>query len=250
MRRAAFGGRGRAERREHPVQTRPGQDRDDVTLWTRRRRCPTASRSGRSPRSSHRISDTCTDDVERIVALWCEIDALEPFAFVAVTRTRSVLPTSSESVLYVSLVASVIARQSAPGASQRSHWYANVICAAPFQVPLLAVSALPWITEPVIDGRVVATGAFAEVALITAVAPESRLFVPDEFVPVTQDPEPVTEVIRGQHEALALGGLVDVRARGAGRGTAHPLVPERHRGRCPSSHLCGRSGPCPRPASR
>ena len=95
------------------------------------------------------------------------------------------LPTSSESVLYVSLVASVIARQSAPAASQRSHWYANVICAAPFQVPLLAVSVVPWITEPVIDGRVVATGAFARLALITAVAPESRLFVPDEFVPVT-----------------------------------------------------------------
>ena len=109
-------------------------------------------------------NDACTDDVERIVALWCEIDALEPLVFVAVTRTRTVFPTSSESVLYVWLAASVIVRQSAPVASQRSHWYAYVICAAPFQAPLVAVSALPWITEPVIDGRVVATGAFAGVA--------------------------------------------------------------------------------------
>jgi hypothetical protein len=130
------------------------------------------------------FSETCTDD-ERIAALWCEIDAAKPFAFVAVTTTRSVLPTSSEVGEYVSLFASVMLWQRAPVASQRTHWYAYVIGAAPFHVPLLAVSALPSIAEPVIAGRAVLTGAFVAAALMTAVSGELWLFVPAEFVAVT-----------------------------------------------------------------
>src|SRR5438128_826368 len=46
-------------------------------------------------------SVTCTDEAARTAAVWCEIDEPEPDEFVAVTTTRSVLPTSSEVGVYV-----------------------------------------------------------------------------------------------------------------------------------------------------
>ena len=121
-----------------------------------------------------------------------------PFAFVAATMTRSVLPTSSDAVEYVWLVASVMSRQPAPVASQRCHWYVNEVGVAPFQVPLLAVSVFPSSEEPVIDGRVVATGAFVAAARITAVAADARVFVPAEFVAVTvtRSRWPTSSVVR------------------------------------------------------
>ncbi len=45
-----------------------------------------------------------------------------PFAFVAVTTTRSVWPTSAEPTVYRKLFAPAIDPQLPPAVSQRSHW--------------------------------------------------------------------------------------------------------------------------------
>jgi len=48
----------------------------------------------------------------------------EPAVFVAVTATRSALPTSVVPSTYVAAVAPAIVAQFAPALSQRRHWYA------------------------------------------------------------------------------------------------------------------------------
>ena len=48
--------------------------------------------------------------------------AVAPAAFVAVTTTRTVAPTSAAVSAYVALVAPAMSVQVAPVASQRRHW--------------------------------------------------------------------------------------------------------------------------------
>jgi hypothetical protein len=68
-----------------------------------------------------------------------EVADVPPSAFVAVTRARIVLPTSTPLRVYVRLVAPLIAEQPLPLGLQRSHWYVKFV-PAPVQVPLLVVS--------------------------------------------------------------------------------------------------------------
>ena len=80
-----------------------------------------------------------------------------PSGFVAVTRVRSVEPTSA--LVSVS-VAAVPARstQVTPSASQRCQRRAVVIGAVPVQLPSVAVSTRPSIGVPLIDGSTVFWG--------------------------------------------------------------------------------------------
>ena len=76
----------------------------------------------------------------------------EPAAFFAVTRTRSVLPTSAEPSLYVFAVAPITFAQLAPALSQRRHWYENDIGWKPVQTPVLATTCCSTLNFPEITG--------------------------------------------------------------------------------------------------
>jgi hypothetical protein len=83
-----------------------------------------------------------------------------PFAFVAVTRTRSALPTSAVCGAYVAAVAPVIAVQEvAAVVVQRCHWEVVAIGALPVHVPVLAVSVPPTVPLPLSAGFTVFAGA-------------------------------------------------------------------------------------------
>ena len=58
-----------------------------------------------------------------------------PSLFLAVTRMRTVLPTSGFFSVYVCLVAPPMFAQLFPCSSQRRHWYLNVIGCVPVHVP-------------------------------------------------------------------------------------------------------------------
>src|SRR6476659_8981645 len=66
--------------------------------------------------------------------LGTDVDDAEPSAFLAVTRTRIVLPTSTVLRTYVLSVAPLIDEQLPPFESQRRHWYAKVISVEPSSV--------------------------------------------------------------------------------------------------------------------
>ena len=55
------------------------------------------------------------------------------------------------------LVSPAIELHELPFASQRSHWYVNVIVAAPVHVPLCNERP-PWVASPLITGSAVLTG--------------------------------------------------------------------------------------------
>ena len=88
-----------------------------------------------------------------------DADALEaePAALEAVTSTRSVVPESDSSTLYVESVAPSTSLQLDP--LQRCHWYANEIGGDPRHVPGIAVSVPEGFGLPVIAGRTVLEGA-------------------------------------------------------------------------------------------
>src|SRR4051794_41405429 len=81
-----------------------------------------------------------------------------PPAFVAVTTTRTVLPTSTGTRSYVAAVAPVMSAQLAPAASQRCHWCAKEIAGVPVHVPSPAVSVCVSVVVPVTDGAAVFAG--------------------------------------------------------------------------------------------
>jgi hypothetical protein len=58
----------------------------------------------------------------RTIAVGTDIALVDPSAFVAVTRTRSVLPTSFDATVYSRLPASEICEQLPPVFEQRNHW--------------------------------------------------------------------------------------------------------------------------------
>src|SRR4051794_18131877 len=80
-----------------------------------------------------------------------------PERFVAVTTTRSVLPTSAERTPYDFAVASGTDTQAAPCASQRCHWYENERT-PPVQVPVVASSSSPTFGVPEMPGAAVLVG--------------------------------------------------------------------------------------------
>ena len=115
-------------------------------------------------------------------AVCADVTAFEPLVFVAVTLTRSVLPASAVTSVYVLWVAVVMSAHAAPVASQRDQRYANVI-PLPVHVPGFAVSASPTTVGP--DDRrrcrVRRTGLRRD----AAVALEVAVVWPSAFVAVT-----------------------------------------------------------------
>jgi hypothetical protein len=91
------------------------------------------------------------------IALAFEVDAAEPSAFVAVTRTRRRMPTSACRMTYVRPNACEIPVQLTPLTppplvSQRSQRYVNLKGAVPVQGALAAVTRRPSIAFPTIRG--------------------------------------------------------------------------------------------------
>jgi hypothetical protein len=77
-----------------------------------------------------------------ITAVGFEVEVLLPAEFDAVTRKRTVLPTSADVSVYVPLFAPLIPAQKPPLLSQRIQTTSNLV--GPFdQVPLLPVSVEP-----------------------------------------------------------------------------------------------------------
>jgi hypothetical protein len=108
----------------------------------------------------------------------------EPKLFRAVTRTRILRPTSAAVSLNCALVALAIEAKVLPWAVfERSHWYVNVIGAAPVQVPVLAAIVEPSTIEPDTAGALVFTGALP---WTTPVALDATVVEPEEFVAVTR----------------------------------------------------------------
>lgn len=69
---------------------------------------------------------------------------LEPTEFVAVTTTRMREPKSSSEMVYVFPVAPAMSEQrTVLRASQRRHWYANVMGSAPDHVPSSVFNVFP-----------------------------------------------------------------------------------------------------------
>jgi hypothetical protein len=108
---------------------------------------------------------------------------VDPAAFRAVTLTRILRPTSAAASLYSALVAPEIGANVVPGELERCHWYANVIGAAPVQVPAVAVSVAPSTIDPDTAGALVFAGALPPTTLV---ALDATVVEPDEFVAVTR----------------------------------------------------------------
>jgi hypothetical protein len=107
----------------------------------------------------------------------------EPPVFVAVTRTRSVWPTSAEvTVLLFAVAPGILAHPPSP-ARHRSHWYRKLIGSAPLHSPGETVSTLPSRAVPEIVGGDVFTGALAPTT--TCVRSETAEPEPAEFLAVT-----------------------------------------------------------------
>ena len=124
--------------------------------------------------------------------LCADVTEFGPVASVAVTLTRSVLPASAVTRVYVLCVADVMSVHAAPAASHRDQRYANVI-PVPVYVPGLAVSASPTTVDPEIVGGAVfggPTGAVtAAVAFETAGAPTPSAF---DAVTLTRSRKPTS----------------------------------------------------------
>jgi hypothetical protein len=117
-----------------------------------------------------------------MTAVGTEVAFVEPSRLVAVTRTRSVLPTSTPLSVYVLLVAPLIAEQLPPLRSQRRHEKANVIGCGPVHLPSLAVSVCSCCGVPaIVGGDSLLGGAWATAAPLSAsaaVAASTSMAVP------------------------------------------------------------------------
>jgi len=110
-----------------------------------------------------------------------------PRLFLAVTRTRSVVPSSADVSLYVFSVAPLMVAQLPPVRSQRRQTYVNAIGCAPTQTPAFAVSVCPTCGVPEIVGGLVFRGAPAAwVDLTTFVGSDVAVADPSAFVAVTR----------------------------------------------------------------
>jgi hypothetical protein len=94
------------------------------------------------------LPDTTGSDVltgaagaDTTTAVATESAVADDAEFVAVTRTRTVEPTSPATSVYVAPVAPAMSTQPAPPVSQRRHWRAYEIGAVPVHVPVDDVSA-------------------------------------------------------------------------------------------------------------
>src|SRR5215212_3298137 len=124
-----------------------------------------------------------------ITAVGADVAARAPSVFFAVTRTRTVFPTSTDVRTYVFCVAPLMSEQLPPVWSQRRHWYANAIGCPPVHVPGFAVSVWPCCGVPLIVGCFALTGrpAVAEARTVVEVAFEFALAVPSAFEAMTRE---------------------------------------------------------------
>ena len=106
-----------------------------------------------------------------------------PEAFVAVTTTRIVKPTSAAVRSWVPPVAPGMSTHPVPAALQRCHWWVVVTGALPPQVPSSAVNLLSSRGVPLIAGGVPATGG---AALTTAVGADVAGTLPPALEAVTR----------------------------------------------------------------
>src|SRR5947209_7249227 len=114
-------------------------------------------------------------------AVCCEVAWAEPAAFVSVTTTRTVVPTSPGPSAYVWAVAPWMFWQLLPAGSHDCPWW-RYLPGVPYQVPFAAVSVWPSVVVPEIDGgAVLAGGAAATVGVCAEVACAD----PAAFVSVT-----------------------------------------------------------------
>jgi hypothetical protein len=120
-------------------------------------------------------------------AVGSEAAVLEPPSLEAVTRKRSVKPTSAAPSKYVCAVAPLTDEQLEPALSQRCHWYAYEIGAVPVHDPLAPFKVDPWLALPLTVGRLAFEGAVAALAAAatTAVCADVADLEPNEFVAVT-----------------------------------------------------------------
>ncbi len=93
-----------------------------------------------------------------------------PAAFVAVTTTFSVLPTSADATTRDEAVAPAMFVQPVPAVVQRRQRKAYVIGAVPLHVPLVAVRVLPTCAVPLIVGSAVLLGGVAAITNGAALA--------------------------------------------------------------------------------
>jgi hypothetical protein len=112
-----------------------------------------------------------------------DVTAFDPLAFVPVTLTRSVLPASAVTTVYVLWVALAMLTHAPPVASQRDQRYANVM-PVPVYVPGFAVSDSPTTAEPEIVGGAVFGGPACTVTC--AVAFDTATRWASGFVAVTR----------------------------------------------------------------
>src|SRR5919201_3786329 len=87
-----------------------------------------------------------------------DVAEVAPAVLRAVTRTRTVLPSSAVVRTYVFPVAPLMFEQLPPVRSQRRHWYENVSGCCPVHVPLFAVSVAPTCGVPLMVGGAVLCG--------------------------------------------------------------------------------------------
>ena len=92
----------------------------------------------------------CGEPVTTAVAF--EFALAVPLPLVAVSVTRSVLPWSAVTGVYVDAVAPPMSTQFAPAESHCRHWNVNVGAGKPVHVPVDAVSSWPRDAVPVIAG--------------------------------------------------------------------------------------------------
>src|SRR5918994_5266436 len=114
-----------------------------------------------------------------------EVAEAAPAALRAVTRTRSVVPSSAAVRTYVFPVAPLMSEQLPPVRSQRRHWYENVIGCCPVQAPVFAVRVWPTCGVPLMVGGAVSRGR-AGAACTIAVAFDVAVADPSEFDAVTR----------------------------------------------------------------
>ena len=96
-------------------------------------------------------------------AVGTDVSEPEPSAFLAVTRTRSVCPTSALRKSYRRRSAPLIPAQLPPFLSQRWYWYEYDV-GLPVQSPWSAVRVDPSCAVPLIVGGVVLLGAALDAA--------------------------------------------------------------------------------------
>lgn len=97
------------------------------------------------------------DPPAEIAAEGADVAAVEPFLFVATTRTRSVSPPRLDATTYVLAVAPETGAQLPPLVSQWSHWKLYVMF-FPDHVPVEALIAEPTCGVPLIVGTAIFSG--------------------------------------------------------------------------------------------